>query len=51
MSSQAFRHNGKDIFVTTPSGAVFLVAEASDSYWADYIVYALELEREMREEM
>lgn len=46
-----FKRNGKDVFVTPPSGAVFLVAEASDGYWADQIVYALELERQMREEM
>lgn len=42
-----FSYIGKEIRVTTPSGRTFCVAEAQDQYWADKIVYALELDREM----
>jgi hypothetical protein len=49
-TEKAFHYNDVcDIFCTTPSGLEIQVAEANDQYWADAIVYALNLEREMRE--
>lgn len=34
-----------DILCKTPSGSEFIVARASDAYWADAITYALNFTR------
>jgi hypothetical protein len=38
-----------EIICTAPSGLKVVIAEAENQYWADAIVYALEMEREIRE--
>lgn len=41
MSYKPFKHDGRQIVCTLPSGIEIVVAEAIDAYWADAITYQL----------